>query len=204
VRLLAVPRAAVRSPEAIRDPRHRPRPRERLDAFGRREVHGAGEIRVDELADGRGIGAAEAADGVVRRVEPPEDLEGPTCTGAVPPGKRLDDRRRRGAQHGRRHDDERPPRVEGHRLEPLGCGELEAGRRVEPPADPGLGEERVEHGEPGLYCVVDAVPSTWSGVASDTIFAASRWGANQLSYPFFWIAAYWSPTGFRVSSATTL
>ena len=91
-------------------------------------------------------GKAEAADRVVGRIEPAEHRERVTSGGSVPAGERLDSASViHRAERRQRHDEKWPGCLNGRRDEALGRNDLEAGGKVEPPTQPCLGDQRVEH-----------------------------------------------------------
>src|SRR6185436_21143122 len=76
MRLLAVPRTAIRLAQAVADERHPPRPRDRRLGWDRRQVERTREVGRFERPDGgRPAIASEPRDGRVGRIEPPEQRQ---------------------------------------------------------------------------------------------------------------------------------
>ena len=146
VGLLAIPRAAVGSAQAVRDPGHRPRPAEGELRRDRPHVERCREGLGRQLADRRPVGQAETAHRVIGGVEPAEHRERVAAGGSVPAGERLDGAAVvRRAERRQRHEEERAGCLDGRRDEALGRDDLETGGKVEPPAQPCLGDQGVEH-----------------------------------------------------------
>ena len=157
VGLLAIPRAAVREPQPMRDPGHRPGARDRPFGRERTEVQRPGQGIGGQLADRQADGRAEPADLVIGRVEPAEDRDGIGTTRTV---AAREDRCRPGRigrpaaapgvhpEDGCRDDQDRPARLERGRDEVFGRDDLEARGEVQPPAEARLGDERIEHDGP--------------------------------------------------------
>ena len=92
---------------------------------------------------------AEPADRMVRRIEAAEDGERVAAAGSVPPGQRRRRPRPPAApEQGGRHDQDGPRRLDRRADQPLGGDDLDAGGRIQSPAQPRLGQERVEHAAP--------------------------------------------------------
>ena len=103
-----------------------------------------------EPAD-RVVGRDRAArEHVERPSAPPRPV--PTRAAARPASATADGRRRHPLrpEDRRRHDQDRPRWLERRRDERFGRDDLEAGGEVESPAEPCLGDERVEHRRPPL------------------------------------------------------
>jgi hypothetical protein len=83
---------------------------------------------------------------VVAWVEPPKQRHRIVAARTVAAGERLRDGigRRRAKRRGR-NDEKRPGRLDRGRDQALGGNDLEPRGEVEPPAQPRLGDERVEH-----------------------------------------------------------
>ena len=145
MRLLAIPRAAVGLAQPSRDPGHRPRTRHGELGGDRAEVDRGCEGRVLERSDRSAIVRPEYPDRMVGRVEPPEHGQ------RMEPGGSRASRQRHGrlarpGPEGRERDDQhRTRRFDRRRHESLAGDDLESVRGIEPPAEPRLRDERVEH-----------------------------------------------------------
>ena len=152
VGLLAVPRAAVRAGAAGRRSRASPTGRRgpAPGATGRgraapRAIRPASDPTVAPSA------AAEPTDRVVGRVEPPDELaadrSNPARRGraAARPPMRF---AIAGPEHRERHEQDRPRRLDRAREQALGGDDLQPVGGIEPPAEPRLRDERVEHPAP--------------------------------------------------------
>ena len=152
VGLFAVPGTAIREAQAGRDPGHRPWPGEgHLGREGRKVDRGRQRVG-PERADRRPVGRPEPADRVVRRIEPADVVDRVGRSRARAAGKRRSGRgvAARGTQDRERDDQGRPRRLQRAREEPF-CGDhLEPVGGIEPPAEPRLRDERVEHRVPRL------------------------------------------------------
>src|SRR5205814_3129219 len=94
---------------------------------------------------------AEPADRMARRIDSPQHADSITAARAVPPRERLDDSRRsvdgagRLPEQGSWNDQKRSAGIDRGRNEAFDSDDLQPVRRVQPPANAGLGNECVAH-----------------------------------------------------------
>ncbi len=150
MRLLAVPRATVGFPQTIADRRHGPGSGDSRLGRERDEVQRRAEIALHEATDRRGRHCAEAADRMVGRVRPAQDLQRVAPTWAVATGQwagldvgHLGGCRR--PKHRQGHDQRGSRGLERRRDQALGRHDLEAPGRIESEPESRLRDERIEH-----------------------------------------------------------
>jgi hypothetical protein len=145
VGLLAVPRAAVGQSKPGRDPGHCPRAGDCELRGEWREVDRGRQVVGSELADRPLSARPEPPDRMIHGIEPSEEGDRVRAGRGVASRERLRIAVRDGVQDRRRDNEHRARWLDGRGHQTLGGDHLEAGREVEPPAEPRFGDERVEH-----------------------------------------------------------